>query len=92
MSKKESPKGTIFRYRSYLEVLADRIFDTRPTRREIYNTLFGVFQKGATEGWQLRLEQSVKFKAKREEHRVRSFNMVKDHIDSLIHEPIPPQA
>jgi hypothetical protein len=89
MEKKDQPKGTIFRHKDYLVAIADKLWSTVPAKAIVFNTLFDIFKTGATEGYLLRVEQSRKFKEKREEHRKRSWNMVKDNIDGLIHEKTP---
>lgn len=82
--KKERRKH-LFKHRSYLEACADRILTTNPTREIIFNTLLGIYETAYSEGYQTRIEDSVFFKSKREEHRKNSWGKILTNIDDLIH-------
>lgn len=90
-NKKERRKH-IFKHRAYLEACADRILTTSPTRDIIFNTLLGIYETAYSEGYQTRIEDSVFFKAKREEHRKASWDRIITHIDDLIHNRISKQS
>ena len=85
MEKKERRKH-VFRHRHYLEAIADRLVTTLPSRDIVFNTLLAIYETAFAEGYQTRIEDGVYFKTKREEHRKRSLDMIRDHVDSLIHE------
>lgn len=84
MENKEKRKH-VFRHKAYLEAISDRIAKTVPGKGIIFNTLLGVYETAFSEGYQTRIEDSTFFRTKREEHRKRSFDMIRDHIDNLIH-------
>lgn len=83
-NKKERRKH-IFKHRAYLEACADRILTTSPTRDIIFNTLLGIYETAYSEGYQTRIEDSVFFKAKREEHRKNSWERIVTHIEDIIY-------
>jgi len=84
MGKEREKRKHIFRHRAYLEACADRILTTSPTREITYNTLKDIFEIGWSEGYIVRIEDSVLFKAKREEHRKASWDKIITHIDDII--------
>jgi hypothetical protein len=84
MEKKERRKH-VFRHRPYLDAIADRIVQTIPGRDIVFNTLLGVYETAFAEGYQTSLDDKKWFKSKREEHRQRSFDMIRGHFEELIH-------
>lgn len=81
---KERRKHT-FKHRSYLEAISDRIVTMLPTRDIVFNSLLAIYETAFSEGYQTRIEDSVFFKAKREEHRKNSWEKIITNIDDLIH-------
>lgn len=80
--KKETRKH-IFKHKTRLELVANRLISERPTEAIAYNSLKDIYDLGHSDGYIDRTEDSAYFKAKREWHRKNSFNMVLDHIEDL---------
>ena len=69
----------------YLELVADRVVSTNPTKEIVYNTLCGVWQKGREDGYFVKQEEAKKFRDRREAVIKDLFDHLKDKVEDVIH-------
>lgn len=69
----------------YLDMVADRILTTNPTKEIIFNTLCGVYQTGRTNGYFEKNSESARFRDKREATIKEMFDSIQDMVSDKIH-------
>lgn len=69
----------------YLQMVADRIVSTNPTKEIVYNTLCGVWNKGREDGYFVKQEEAKKFRDRREAVIKDLFDHLKDKVEDVIH-------
>lgn len=69
----------------YLDMLADRMLTTNPTKKIIFNTLCGIWQKGRNDGYFFRQDEAKKFRDRREATIKEMFDHIKDKVEDEIH-------
>lgn len=69
----------------YLNMVADRIVSTNPTKEIVFNTLCAVWQKGREHGYFESKDESKKFRDRREAVIKDLFDNLKDKVEDEIH-------
>jgi hypothetical protein len=89
----EKKRKHLFKHRNYLNDVAENIITTMNSgavsKEILVNTLLGVYETAFAEGYQIRIEDSVYFKDKKNTRRKASWDSVKTHIDDLVHKESP---
>ncbi len=75
----------------HLDMVADRILTTAPTKAIILNTLEDVWKNGRDYGYFGRIREAKVFNDKREKIIKDTFDGIKDMVDDVIHGGIVPQ-
>ena len=69
----------------YLDMVADRILTTNPTKEIIFNTLCGIYQKGRDDGYFFSKDESKRFRDRREAVITDMFDHLRDKVEDEIH-------
>ena len=69
----------------YLDLIADRIVSTRPSKAITLNTLEDVWKNGRDNGYFGRIREAKVFNDKREKIIKETFDGIQDKIDDQIH-------
>ena len=86
--KKDAPPAKRRKYTmpvEYLDMVADRVVSTNPTKEIVFNTLCAVWQKGREDGYFVKQEEAKRFRDRREAVITDMFDHLKDKVEDVIH-------